>query len=59
MKIVELEWDPFLQHPLPAGSRSVDHNEESTQMNPKAIHHHGYGRFAADGEMIKLNSKMP
>jgi flavin reductase (DIM6/NTAB) family NADH-FMN oxidoreductase RutF len=29
------------------------------QKNPKTIHHHGYGRFAVDGEMIKLKSKMP
>jgi len=27
--------------------------------NPKTIHHHGYGRFAVDGEMIKLKSRMP
>src|SRR5664280_1355479 len=27
--------------------------------NPKTIHHHGYGRFAVDGELIKLKSKMP
>jgi flavin reductase (DIM6/NTAB) family NADH-FMN oxidoreductase RutF len=30
-----------------------------SQKNPKTIHHHGYGRFAVDGEMIKLNSRMP
>jgi flavin reductase (DIM6/NTAB) family NADH-FMN oxidoreductase RutF len=29
------------------------------QKNPKTIHHHGYGRFAVDGEMIKLKSRMP
>ena len=29
------------------------------QKNPKTIHHHGYGRFAVYGEMIKLKSKMP
>jgi flavin reductase (DIM6/NTAB) family NADH-FMN oxidoreductase RutF len=28
------------------------------QRNPKTIHHHGYGRFIVDGEMIKLKSKM-
>jgi len=27
--------------------------------NPKTIHHHGYGGFAVDGEMIKLKSRMP
>ena len=26
---------------------------------PKTIHHHGYGKFTVDGEMIKLKSKMP
>jgi hypothetical protein len=29
------------------------------QKDPNAIHHHGYGRFAVDGEMIKLKSRMP
>ena len=24
----------------------------------KTIHHHGYGKFAVDGEMIRINSKM-
>ena len=28
------------------------------QKHPKTIHHHGYGRFAVDGEMIKLKSRM-
>jgi flavin reductase (DIM6/NTAB) family NADH-FMN oxidoreductase RutF len=28
------------------------------QKNPKTIHHHGCGRFAVDGAMIKLKSKM-
>jgi flavin reductase (DIM6/NTAB) family NADH-FMN oxidoreductase RutF len=32
---------------------------DPAQKNPKTIHHHGYGRFAVDGEMIKLNSRMP
>jgi flavin reductase (DIM6/NTAB) family NADH-FMN oxidoreductase RutF len=32
---------------------------DPTQKNPKTIHHHGYGRFAVDGEMIQLKSKMP
>ena len=32
---------------------------DPAQRNPKTIHHHGYGRFAVDGEMIKLKSKMP
>jgi flavin reductase (DIM6/NTAB) family NADH-FMN oxidoreductase RutF len=31
---------------------------DPTQRDAKTIHHHGYGRFAVDGEMIKLNSKM-
>jgi flavin reductase (DIM6/NTAB) family NADH-FMN oxidoreductase RutF len=31
---------------------------DPAQKNPKTIHHHGYGRFAVDGEMIKLRSKM-
>jgi flavin reductase (DIM6/NTAB) family NADH-FMN oxidoreductase RutF len=26
------------------------------QRNPKTIHHHGYGKFAIDGDMIKLRS---
>jgi flavin reductase (DIM6/NTAB) family NADH-FMN oxidoreductase RutF len=32
---------------------------DPAQKNPKTIHHHGYGRFAVDGELIKLKSKMP
>ena len=32
---------------------------DPAQKNPKTIHHHGYGRFAVDGEMIKLKSKKP
>jgi len=32
---------------------------DPAQKDPKTIHHHGYGRFAVDGEMIKLKSKMP
>ena len=32
---------------------------DPAQKNPKTIHHHGYGRFAVDGQMIKLKSKMP
>lgn len=31
---------------------------DPAQKNPKTIHHHGYGRFAVDGEMIKLRSRM-
>jgi len=30
---------------------------DPAQKNPKAIHHHGYGRFAVDGEMIRLKSR--
>jgi flavin reductase (DIM6/NTAB) family NADH-FMN oxidoreductase RutF len=29
------------------------------QKHPRTIHHHGYGRFAVDGEMIKLKSRKP
>lgn len=29
------------------------------QKHPKTIHHRGHGRFAVDGEMIQLKSKMP
>src|ERR1035437_1689272 len=29
------------------------------QKHPKTIHHHGYGRFAVDGEMIRLKSRKP
>jgi hypothetical protein len=32
---------------------------DPAQEDPKTIHHHGYGRFAVDGEMIKLKSRMP
>jgi len=32
---------------------------DPAQQNPKTIHHHGNGRFAVDGEMIKLKSRMP
>lgn len=28
------------------------------QNDPKTIHHRGYGRFAVDGEIIRLKSKM-
>jgi flavin reductase (DIM6/NTAB) family NADH-FMN oxidoreductase RutF len=31
---------------------------DPAQKNPKTIHHHGYGRFAVDGAMIKLKSRM-
>jgi flavin reductase (DIM6/NTAB) family NADH-FMN oxidoreductase RutF len=31
---------------------------DPAQENPKTIHHHGYGRFAVDGAMIKLKSRM-
>jgi flavin reductase (DIM6/NTAB) family NADH-FMN oxidoreductase RutF len=29
------------------------------QINPKTIHHHGYGSFVIDGKTIRLKSKMP
>jgi flavin reductase (DIM6/NTAB) family NADH-FMN oxidoreductase RutF len=32
---------------------------DPAQKNPRTIHHHGNGRFAVDGEMIKLKSRMP
>ena len=32
---------------------------DPAQKNPKTIHHHGYGRFAVDGETIKMASRMP
>ncbi len=31
---------------------------EPAQKNPKTIHHHGYGKFAVDGRMIQLKSRM-
>lgn len=31
---------------------------DPAQKNPKTIHHHGYGRFAVDGRMINLKSRM-
>jgi flavin reductase (DIM6/NTAB) family NADH-FMN oxidoreductase RutF len=31
---------------------------DPTQHDPKTIHHRGYGRFAVDGEMITLKSRM-
>jgi flavin reductase (DIM6/NTAB) family NADH-FMN oxidoreductase RutF len=32
---------------------------DPSQKHPKTIHHHGYGRFAVDGEMINLKSSKP
>ena len=32
---------------------------DPAQKNPKTIHHRGYGKFAVDGEIIKLKSKKP
>jgi flavin reductase (DIM6/NTAB) family NADH-FMN oxidoreductase RutF len=32
---------------------------DPVQKNPKTIHHRGFGRFAVDGEIIQLKSKMP
>ena len=32
---------------------------DPAQRNPKTIHHRGDGKFAVDGETIKLKSKMP
>jgi len=31
---------------------------DPAQKHAKTIHHHGYGRFAVDGKMIKLKSRM-
>ena len=31
---------------------------DPTQKDAKTIQHHGYGRFAVDGQMIKLKSRM-
>jgi flavin reductase (DIM6/NTAB) family NADH-FMN oxidoreductase RutF len=31
---------------------------DPAQKNPKTIHHQGYGRFAVDGPIINLKSKM-
>jgi flavin reductase (DIM6/NTAB) family NADH-FMN oxidoreductase RutF len=31
---------------------------DPAQQDPKTIHHRGFGRFAVDGEIIKLRSKM-
>ena len=31
---------------------------DPAQKRPKTIHHHGYGRFAVDGPMIKFKSRM-
>jgi flavin reductase (DIM6/NTAB) family NADH-FMN oxidoreductase RutF len=32
---------------------------DPAQRHPKTIHHHGYGKFAVDGEMINLKSSKP
>jgi flavin reductase (DIM6/NTAB) family NADH-FMN oxidoreductase RutF len=32
---------------------------DPAQKHPKTIHHHGYGRFAVDGEVVKLKSSKP
>jgi flavin reductase (DIM6/NTAB) family NADH-FMN oxidoreductase RutF len=32
---------------------------DQAQKHPKTIHHHGNGKFAVDGKMIKLKSRMP
>jgi flavin reductase (DIM6/NTAB) family NADH-FMN oxidoreductase RutF len=29
------------------------------KINPKTIHHQGYGKFAVDGDIIELASKKP
>jgi len=31
---------------------------DPAQKNPKTVHHRGYGKFAVDGEAIKLKSRM-
>jgi flavin reductase (DIM6/NTAB) family NADH-FMN oxidoreductase RutF len=32
---------------------------DPAQKHPRTIHHHGYGNFVVDGEIIKLKSRMP
>ena len=32
---------------------------DPAQKHPKTVHHHRYGRFAVDGEMIRLKSRKP
>lgn len=32
---------------------------DTAQRSAKTIHHHGYGTFAVDGDIIKLRSRMP
>jgi flavin reductase (DIM6/NTAB) family NADH-FMN oxidoreductase RutF len=32
---------------------------DPSQKDPKTIHHHGYGRFAVEGQTLKLKSKKP
>jgi len=32
---------------------------DPAQKNPKTIHHHGYGKFVVDGEVIRLKSGKP
>ena len=32
---------------------------DPAQKNPKTIHHHGFGNFVVDGELLKLKSRMP
>ena len=32
---------------------------DPAQKHPKTIHHHGYGKFAVDGEIIRLKSRKP
>jgi flavin reductase (DIM6/NTAB) family NADH-FMN oxidoreductase RutF len=29
------------------------------QKRPKTVHHQGFGKFAVDGETIKIKSRMP
>jgi len=31
---------------------------DPAQKHPKTLHHHGYGKFMVDGEIIKLKSRM-
>lgn len=37
----------------------IDPKQKNRRKRPKTIHHHGYGSFAVDGDMIKLKSRMP
>jgi hypothetical protein len=31
---------------------------DRAQKNPKTIHHHGFGKFVVDGDVIRIKSRM-